>query len=88
VYRSAGFDEVEKRTFLTLPELEPQLLGRPARTQTLYRLRYHGSLKRVVHIDFENRVLRRIFEPKMDDVTGDWRKLHNEELVACTPRQV
>jgi hypothetical protein len=29
---------------------------------------------------FENRVLRRIFEPKRDDVTGDWRKLHNEEL--------
>jgi hypothetical protein len=29
---------------------------------------------------FENRILRRIFGPKMDDVTGDWRKLHNEEL--------
>jgi hypothetical protein len=27
---------------------------------------------------FENRVLRRIFGPKSDDVTGDWRKLHNE----------
>jgi hypothetical protein len=29
---------------------------------------------------FENRVLRRIFVPKMDEVTGEWRKLHNEEL--------
>jgi hypothetical protein len=29
---------------------------------------------------FENTVLRRIFGPKRDDVTGDWRKLHNEEL--------
>jgi hypothetical protein len=29
---------------------------------------------------FENRVLRRIFLPKRDEVTGDWRKLHNEEL--------
>jgi hypothetical protein len=29
---------------------------------------------------FENRVLRRIFGPKKDDVTGEWRKLHNEEL--------
>ena len=29
---------------------------------------------------FENRVLRRIFGPKWDVVTGDWRKLHNEEL--------
>jgi hypothetical protein len=29
---------------------------------------------------FENRMLRRIFEPKRDEVTGDWRKLHNEKL--------
>jgi hypothetical protein len=28
---------------------------------------------------FENRVLRRIFGPKIDEVTGEWRKLHNEE---------
>jgi hypothetical protein len=28
---------------------------------------------------FENRVLRRIFGPKRDEVTGEWRKLHNEE---------
>jgi hypothetical protein len=29
---------------------------------------------------FENRVLRRIFGPKRDEVTGGWRKLYNEEL--------
>jgi hypothetical protein len=29
---------------------------------------------------FQNRVLRRIFEPKRDGVTGGWGKLHNEEL--------
>ena len=29
---------------------------------------------------FENRVLRRIFGPKRDDVTREWRKLHNEQL--------
>jgi hypothetical protein len=29
---------------------------------------------------FEDRVLRRIFGPKRDEVTGGWRKLHNEEL--------
>jgi hypothetical protein len=29
---------------------------------------------------FENRVLRRIFGPKGDGVTGEWRRLHNEEL--------
>jgi hypothetical protein len=29
---------------------------------------------------FENRVLRKIYGPKRDEVTGEWRKLHNEEL--------
>jgi hypothetical protein len=29
---------------------------------------------------FENRVLRRIFGPNRDEMTGEWRKLHNEEL--------
>jgi hypothetical protein len=32
----------------------------------------------------ENRVLRRVFELKRDEVTGEWRKLHNEELMICT----
>jgi len=36
---------------------------------------------------FENRVLRRIFGTKRDEVTEEWRKLHNEELnaVYCSP---
>jgi len=29
---------------------------------------------------FENRVLRRLFGPKREEVAGEWRKLHNEEL--------
>jgi len=29
---------------------------------------------------FENRVFRRIFGPERDEVTGEWKKLHNEEL--------
>jgi len=29
---------------------------------------------------FENRVLRRVFGPKRDEVSGEWRKLHHEEL--------
>ena len=35
----------------------------------------------------ENRVLRRIFRPKTDEVTGKWRRLHNEELddLYCSP---
>jgi hypothetical protein len=39
---------------------------------------------------FENRVLRRIFGPKRDEVTGEWRKLHNEELndLYCSPNIV
>jgi hypothetical protein len=31
---------------------------------------------------FENRVLRRIFGPKRDEVSGEWRRLHNKELYA------
>ena len=36
---------------------------------------------------FENRMLRRIFGPRRDEVTGEWRKLHNEELYGlyCSP---
>ena len=30
---------------------------------------------------FENMVLRRIFGPRSDEVTGEWRRLHNEELI-------
>jgi hypothetical protein len=37
---SASLDEVEKRKFLTLPGLERRSLGCPARSQSLYRLRY------------------------------------------------
>ena len=36
---------------------------------------------------FENRVLRKIFEPKSDEVAGGWRRLHNVELydLYCSP---
>jgi hypothetical protein len=39
---------------------------------------------------FENRVLSRIFGPKRDDMTGEWRKLHNEEIndLYCSPNIV
>jgi len=42
------------------------------------------------HRVFENRVLRRIFGPKRDEVTGEWRKLHNEERndLYCSPNIV
>ena len=41
-----------------------------------FKTSVHNLLLRV----FENRVLRRIFGPKTDGVTGEWRKLSNEEL--------
>ena len=39
---------------------------------------------------FQNRVLKRIFGPKRDEVTGEWRKLHSEELIDlyCSPNIV
>ena len=39
---------------------------------------------------FENMVLRRIFGPRRDDVTGEWSRLHNEELndLYCSPNIV
>jgi hypothetical protein len=48
----------------------------------------------VVHVEggthprvFDNRVLRKTFVSKRDEVTGEWRKLHNEELndLYCSP---
>jgi hypothetical protein len=53
----AGLDDVENRKFLTLPGLELRPLGRPARSQSLYRLRYPSVEERIFRI-FENNMLR------------------------------
>jgi hypothetical protein len=45
---------------------------------TVYRVT-HLREERRLRV-FENRVLRRVFGPKGDEVTGEWRKLHNEAL--------
>jgi hypothetical protein len=46
----SGLNDVEKRKFLNLPGLELRLLGRPARSQSLYRLRYLGTGKHDVGV--------------------------------------
>jgi hypothetical protein len=42
-----------------------------------------GPLLRVQHRlrAFQNRMLKKMFEPRRDKVTGEWRKLHKEELI-------
>jgi len=37
---------------------------------------------------FETRVLRRIFGPKRDEVTGKWRRVNNRSLMICTPHPI
>jgi hypothetical protein len=37
---------------------------------------------------FENKVLRRIFGPKRDEVTGEWRRLYTRSFKLCTPHQI
>jgi hypothetical protein len=46
----AGLEDVEERKFLTLPGLELRPLGRPARSQSLYRLCCPGSILRFINI--------------------------------------
>ena len=52
-----------------------------------WSLRLRGERRLTVS---ENRVLRRVFGLKRDEVTGEWRKLHNEELndLYCSPNIV
>jgi hypothetical protein len=53
------------------------------------RLSFWGShSERGMWSGFGNRVLRKIFGPKRDEVIGDWRKLPNEELYDFSPHQI
>jgi hypothetical protein len=56
--------------------LQLKYLGTRAKNQNLVQ----DEIKRRLNSAFENRVLRRIFEPKRDEVMGGWKKLHNEVL--------
>jgi hypothetical protein len=52
----ASLDDVEKRKFLTLPGLEVRPLGRPARSQSLYRLRYPAPNMLYVRLENTNSI--------------------------------
>jgi hypothetical protein len=62
-----GLDDVEKRKFLTLPGLEYRPLGRPILSQSLYRLRYPGSL---LHSYKLVQIIISYFAPKHLSTTG------------------
>jgi hypothetical protein len=64
-----------------------------AKTVNKFRLWYeqYGQLEfcyKLIGYSIENRVLRRICGTKRDEVTGGWRKLHDEEHHNCTLLQV
>jgi hypothetical protein len=52
---------------------------RPTPRNQVFQATYSLGVFRLLRV-VENRVLRRIFGPKRDEVTGGWRKLNNEEL--------
>jgi hypothetical protein len=57
----AGLDDVDKTKFLVLSGLELRLLGRTARSQSLYRLRYRGSYSEVVLVlKFNNACFKKL----------------------------
>jgi hypothetical protein len=69
--------------------LSSRLLSRNVKVKTYKRtilpFDLYGSREEHRLRVFENRVLRKIFGPKRDEVTGEWRKLHSEELhVLCS----
>jgi hypothetical protein len=65
----AGADDVERRKILTLPALKLRPLGRPAHSQSLYRLRYPGSLLEMVLCCKKYQGLKQICVTKDDDKT-------------------
>jgi hypothetical protein len=72
----------DDKHFSTLPRFEHRIV-QPV-TQSLYRPHYADSFRVVVNL------LRRIFGPKRDEVTGKQRRLHNKELYAlyATPNNI
>jgi hypothetical protein len=69
----AGLNDVEKRKFLTVPGLELRPLGGPARSQSLYRLRYPGS-------QIANRTLKNVAKLNYLGTTATNKNLCEEEI--------
>jgi hypothetical protein len=84
----AGLDDTDKRKFLTIPGPEPRPLRRPARSRSLYRLRYLGSSqRRVVSIKMN---LREIGWCGMNWIDLDqgrdqWRAFVNTVMILHVP---
>jgi hypothetical protein len=70
----AGLDNMEKWKFLTKPGLEPRPLSRPARSQSLYRLRYRGSRPFSIYLNFTLR-----FEHRPSCATANWPQSRAEQ---------
>jgi hypothetical protein len=74
-----GYDEGRSMRF-------PSVLNGPCSDETVYVVLYECEFWSLTLREdhrvrvFEKRVLRRMFGPNRDEVTGGWRKLHNEEL--------
>jgi hypothetical protein len=81
LYKTIDFQDIEVRIYKTII-LPVVLYGCETWSLTLRE-------ERRLRV-FEDRVLRRIFGPKRDEVTGGWRKLHNEELhnLYSSPRMI
>ena len=67
------------------PHAQPSTVARNLKAAFLFASANNNYLSSVDREErrvrvFENRVLRKVFGPKRDEVTGEWRKLHDEEL--------
>jgi hypothetical protein len=77
----AGLDDLENRKFLTLLGFELRPLRRPARSQSLYRLRYPGS-------STEQGAEENVWTEERDEVTGGGVNCIMSSFITCTVHQI